>query len=94
MEDTKTKIFKIINENAPETPYQNIDNNIGKCSLINKPNNNIINNYNVNFNILNIDNNTIVRSNYLEEHEKIFKSFKENKIENIEDKNIINISNI
>ena len=93
MEDTKTKIFKIINENAPETPYQNIDNNIGKCSLINKPNNNIINNYNVNFNILNIDNNTIVRSNYLEEHEKIFKSFKENKIENIEDKNIINISN-
>ena len=92
MENTKTKIC-IRNENAPETPYQNIDNNIGKCSLINKPNNNIINNYNVNFNILNIDNNTIVRSNYWEEHEKIFKSFKENKIENIEDKNIINISN-
>ena len=87
-EDIKTKIIPK-NEDAPATPQYNIDNNI-KDSLFRKPNNNNINNYNIN--IINIDNNSTVLSKHLETHEKEYKKYINNNYE-IENMNIFNVKN-
>ena len=87
-ENVKTKIIPK-NEDAPATPQYNIDNNI-KDSLFRTPNNNNINNDNIN--IINIDNNSTVLSKHLEMHEKECRKYMKNGDE-IENMNIFNVKN-